>query len=101
MIRLTVVVISLIGISLVLVGQGSAIKQENIAGIWLFDEGEGDIAKDSSPNGYDGEIVGPEWSAKGVFGSCLEFMALPILTITLIVGTMIASTTWGLVSFLL
>ena len=35
--------------------EGKLSLDDNI-GIWLLDEGKGDIAKDSSPNKYDGEI---------------------------------------------
>ena len=74
MTRFTAVVISLIAVSLILAGQISArIEERNIMGAWLFDEGSGDVARDSSPNGNDGEVVGPVWVADGVFGSCLEF----------------------------
>ena len=42
-------------------------------GMWLFDEGEGDIAADSSENGNDGEIMnGTEW-VDGKFGDGLSF----------------------------
>ncbi len=45
---------------------------ENIV-LWLrFDEGEGNVAKDSSNYGNDGEIAGPEW-VKGKYGSALLF----------------------------
>ncbi len=27
-----------------------------VVGLWLFDEGKGDIAKDSSGNGHDGKF---------------------------------------------
>ena len=41
-------------------------------GAWLFDEGEGDTAKDSSGNGVDGVLVGgPEW-VDGMFGKALK-----------------------------
>ena len=41
--------------------------------LWLrFDEGEGNVAKDSSDYGNDGEIVGPKW-VKGKYGSALLF----------------------------
>ena len=41
--------------------------------LWLrFDEGEGNVAKDFSNYGNDGEIVGPEW-VKGKYGSALLF----------------------------
>ena len=46
---------------------------ETCVGVWLFDEGEGDIAADSSGKGNDGEIMGdPAW-VDGKFGSALEF----------------------------
>ena len=37
-----------------------------------FDEGEGDIAKDASMYGNDGELDAPEW-VEGKFGMALEF----------------------------
>jgi hypothetical protein len=74
MTRFTAVVLGLVTISLLLAGQVSAvINQANIMGAWLFDEGSGDTTTDSSPNGNHGNIVGPQWVADGVSGSCLEF----------------------------
>jgi len=73
MTRFTVVVLSLIAISLILAGVSDAkIDKKNIMGIWLFDEGKGDAAKDASENGNDGEINGAKWG-KGKFGSALSF----------------------------
>ncbi|MCD6507221.1 LamG domain-containing protein [Candidatus Poribacteria bacterium] len=47
--------------------------KEAAVGVWLFDEGRGDKAKDSSPNGNDGILKeGPEW-VKGKFGYALRF----------------------------
>jgi len=41
--------------------------------MWLFDEGSGDIATDSSGNGNDGDLMGdPAW-VEGKFGNALEF----------------------------
>jgi hypothetical protein len=34
----------------------------NLVGYWDFDEGEGEIAGDSSGNGNDGTLVGAEWA---------------------------------------
>jgi len=49
------------------------IDQETVIGIWLFDDGKGDIAKDSSENGNDGELMNdPKW-VDGKFGKALEF----------------------------
>jgi len=47
--------------------------EEGLVGYWNFDEGEGDVATDSSGNGNDGTIVrGPEW-VDGKFGKALKF----------------------------
>ena len=72
--KLSLVCISLIVISLMLTGQSSAkIDQETIVGMWLFDEGKGEVTKDSSGNGNDGKLMnGPKW-VDGKFGKALEF----------------------------
>jgi len=72
--KLCVVCVSLIAVSLLLTGVSDAqIDPESCVGIWLFDEGQGDIAKDSSENGRDGTLNnGPEWVA-GKFGTALKF----------------------------
>jgi len=73
MTRLTVVAISFILISLMFVGQSYAkVDLETASGIWLFDKGSGNVAKDFSGNGNDGEIDGAKW-VKGKFGDALEF----------------------------
>jgi len=44
-----------------------------LIGHWAFDEGTGSVAKDSSGNGHDGQLVGnPTWTA-GTVGGALEF----------------------------
>jgi hypothetical protein len=49
------------------------INPKNIVGMWLFDEGEGDSAGDSSDNDNDVTLEnGTGWAA-GVFGSALSF----------------------------
>ena len=71
MTRLTVVTfISLIALSLILVGQSSAaVDLDDAAGIWLFDED----ANDSSGNNNHGTLVGnPQW-VDGKFGKALKF----------------------------
>ncbi len=40
--------------------------------LYLFDEGEGEVAVDSSLNGRDGAIIGAQY-AEGVFGTCLQY----------------------------
>lgn len=72
--RLALVCVSIVVISLMFAGIGHAeIDFKTCVGMWLFDEGEGDIAKDSSGNGNDGTLVkGPEW-VDGKFGGALSF----------------------------
>ena len=71
--RFTMVVISLITGSLILAFQSSAkIDLGTCVGMWLFDEGKGDVVKDSSDNGNDGKIDGATW-VNGHFGKALSF----------------------------
>ena len=48
------------------------VKPEDIAGVWLLDEGKGDFAEDASGNEHEGTITGTEW-VDGKFGGGLEF----------------------------
>ena len=68
------VVLSLIVISLMFVGKSlGKIDLETCTGMWLFDEGKGDTAKDSSGNGNDGQLMNaPKWG-DGKFGTALKF----------------------------
>ena len=74
MTRLTVLCFSFIVISLMLAGVGNAkIDPETCTGMWLFNDGKGDTAKDSSGNGNDGTLMNdPKW-VEGKFGKALEF----------------------------
>ena len=67
--------VSLVVLSLVFTSIGNAeFDLKDVAGMWLFDDGKGDVAADSSENGKDGELVnGPKWIKNGQFGSALEF----------------------------
>ena len=66
---------SLIVLSLMFTGIGNAeFDLETVVGMWLFDDGKGNTAVDSSENGNDGELVnGPKWIKNGKFESALEF----------------------------
>lgn len=65
--------VSLMAVFLLVILPGSAdIDPENIMGMWLFDEGKGGVATDSSEQGNDGEIHGAKW-VDGKFGKALEF----------------------------
>jgi len=63
-------------IGLLFVGQTfsfAKIDPETLVGAWLFDENQGDTAKDASGNGNDGTLLkSPEW-VEGKFGQALEF----------------------------
>lgn len=62
-------------VSLLTAANSAAVSLDNCIGIWLFDEGEGDVAADSSGNGNNGAFNGaPEW-VDGKFGGALEFGA--------------------------
>ena len=55
MTRLTIICISFIIVNLMFAGQSYAkVDSEAVLGIWLFDEGIGDITEDYSENGNDG-----------------------------------------------
>ena len=65
---------SLFGVGVLCVSTTSAeIDPDTIVGMWLFDEGKGNVATDDSGNGLEGEFEGkPKW-VKGQFGQALEF----------------------------
>lgn len=48
------------------------IDPQTVAGVWLFDEGSGDTAKDSSANGNNGKLKNIKW-VDGKFGKALSF----------------------------
>ena len=77
---IVLVCVSLIFVELT--GQSIAeIDLETLEGLWMFDEGDGDIAKDSSEKGLDGEFTGePKW-VDGKFGKALEFDGASYVTI--------------------
>ena len=54
-------------------GHVDAAVDKNTVAVWLFEEGTGQVVKDASGNGHDGEFEGsPKW-VKGKFGTGLEF----------------------------
>ena len=58
----------------------SAELLDDAVGIWLFDEGKGGTAVDTSGNGNDGTISGAKW-AEGKFGGALEFEPPHVVTV--------------------
>ena len=75
MANLMLACVSLIVLNLMFTGISRAeFDLKDVAGMWLFNDGKGDVAADSSENGKDGELVnGPKWIKNGKFGSALEF----------------------------
>jgi hypothetical protein len=79
----TLVCITLLAAMMLFTRQVLAIDVDALAGLWLFDEGSGEVAGDSSGNGHDGTIIGdPNW-VKGKFGEALEFDGVDDLVDTL------------------
>lgn len=73
---LTVILFSLglMAISLVAINSSSAeIDPSSVVGIWLFDDGAGDMAMDSSGNNNHGTIVNAPIWVDGRFGGALGF----------------------------
>ena len=64
--------ISIIFLSLFLGTQALAGDLEGLVLYLPFDEGSGDVARDASGNGNDGEITGAKWAA-GKMGKALDF----------------------------
>ena len=73
MTQLTFLVLSFVlSVCLFLTPAFAQIEMDTVVGLWLFDEGSGDLAADSSNSALDAALVGsPTW-VSGVFGSGLE-----------------------------
>lgn len=71
--RIIVLCVSLMIASLMFAGSSAAVDLSNALGIWLFDEGSGSTAGDSSGNGNDGTLNGGVTWVTGYSGSALEF----------------------------
>jgi len=50
----------------------SVLARANLVVAWNFDEGSGNVARDITGNGHDGEIKDAKW-VEGKFKSALEF----------------------------
>lgn len=74
LVKLSLCVSFIFFIGLLCIGQSHAkIDAKSIVGTWLFDDGNGKTAKDSSGNKNDGEIKGDLKWVDGKFGKALEF----------------------------
>ena len=75
---LNLVSVSFIVLCLILTGQTFAeINMEDLAGLWLFDEGSGNVAKDISGNGNDAAVPGNVKWINGKFGKAVQFDGTP------------------------
>ena len=71
---LTHIYVNSVVVIVVLHGIGNAaIDPETAVGIWLFDDGKGDVAKDDSGHKNDGRLMGGAKWVKGKFGEALAF----------------------------
>ena len=67
------VCIGMMVLGLTLAGSSQAVIDiKTVAGMWLFDEGDGDVIEDASGNGNDGAIIGKGKWVKGKFGQAIE-----------------------------
>ena len=70
---LVVVFVLFVASFLITLSSEARIDPKTIAGIWLFNEGQGKVADDLSGNGNNGELInGPKWS-NGKFSNALTF----------------------------
>ena len=67
-----VTLIVCLSLSFLLMSGNAAIDPETVVGAWLFDEGDGDVAMDSSGNGLDGILKEGPARVSGQFGNALE-----------------------------
>ena len=65
--------LSLMMVGLAFAGQLGGIKPEDIAAVYLFDEGSGDVVTDSEGQGIDATIVGSAEWVPGLRGGALKF----------------------------
>jgi len=74
--------INLVIIALFFAGASYAtIDPATVAGLWLFDDDEDDIAIDSSGNGNDGTFMGSPQFVAGKFGQALELDGASYVTV--------------------
>jgi len=98
--KLTMVYVSLIIIFLMFTSMGNAkIPSDAIVGIWLFDEGTGEVAKDASGNGHDGEIKGGVKWVNGEFDGALSFPGEPESYVLIPNQDSLVLTTWSITAW--
>lgn len=89
MMTIILVSIGLIILALMFSSLGyTRINPESIVGMWLLDEGKGDVAKDYSNDGLDGTIEGRLKWVEGKFGKALEFNGTDVRVVIPSLGKM-------------
>jgi len=58
----------------------AAVDVKTAVAVWLFDDGTGDVVKDSTSNKFDGNIAGAVWS-NGKFGKAITFDGKSSITV--------------------
>ena len=71
--RIVISILTCLTFCLFILTSDAALDPETLVGAWLFDEGKGDVAEDSSGNGLDGALKGNAKWVNGQFGEALEF----------------------------
>lgn len=87
-ILLSTCVLDLTGFGMMFVecSQAAGIDPATIVGVWSLDDSKGGVVKDSSKNGYDGQVRGTK-EDEGKFGKALNFVKGDTVTINLGKGT--------------
>jgi len=70
---MTIAMVVLFAGGILVTSAHAEVNMDNVVGLWLFDEEEGDVAIDSSGNGHDGVITGGPERITGKFGNALKF----------------------------
>ena len=69
MMKKAIVFFAVLSLCLLVTLPSLALEVDDVIGVWLFDDGKGDTAKDSSGNGNDGKLIAkPTWVKNGKFG---------------------------------
>lgn len=69
---LLIALVALLAVGMLASSGYAAIDSGSILGIWLFEDEDGEVAADSSENGFDGIIAGGAQFAEGKFGEAIE-----------------------------
>ena len=80
--RMNIFVCAIFLLGLVVNYSYAKIDPDRIVGIWLLDEGKGDVAEDASENGREGTITQGQWE-EGQFDGALEIKKGGTVTIPL------------------